>query len=134
MKKIFFVALILAILAIGVSANFAADSLNNATDLNKAIDDAKSQNKNVMLIFSQDDCYYCDLLKKDTLSNGDVISKLNEGYVTVIVDVNQQPQLAAKYKVFGTPVIVFMDSNQKDIGRIEGYVDANEFLDYIKGM
>lgn len=134
MKKIFFVALILAILAIGVSANFAADSLNNVTDLNKAIDDAKSQNKNIMLIFSQDDCYYCDLLKKDTLSNGDVISKLNEGYVTVIVDVNQQPQLAAKYKVFGTPVIVFMDQNQKDIGRIEGYVDANEFLDYIKGM
>jgi thiol:disulfide interchange protein DsbD len=134
MKKIFFVALILVILAIGISANFAAESLNNTTDLNKALDDAKSQNKNVMLIFDQEGCYYCDLLKKDPLSNSDLISKLNGGYVTVIVDVNQQPQLAAEYQVFGTPVIVFMNPSQKEIGRIEGYVGADEFLDYIKGM
>lgn len=134
MKKMLFVILVLAILAIGVSADFASDPLKNTTDLNKAVSDANSQNKNILLIFDQESCYYCDLLKEDTLSDDALISELNGNYITVIVDVNDQPQLAAKYQVFGTPTMVFLDSNQNPIGRIEGYVDADEFLDYIKGM
>ena len=134
MKKILFVLLLVALLALGISANFAADSLTNTTDLNKAISDAQSQNKSILLIFDQDGCYYCDLLKENTLSNKNLISKLNDGYITVIVDINKEPQLAAKYQVFGTPSLIFLDSNQKQIGKIGGYVDANEFLDYIKGM
>ena len=87
-----------------------------------------------MLVFDQDGCYYCDLLKKDVLSNNDVISKLNEGFITVVVDINSQPQLAAKYHVVGTPTMIFLDSNQKEINKIEGYIDAGEFLNTIKGM
>ncbi len=134
MKKILFVGLILAVLTLGVSFGFAADSLENTTDLTKAISDAQSQNKSILLIFDQDGCYYCDLLKQNTLSNKDLVSKLNEGYITVIVDINKEPQLAAKYQVFGTPTMIFLDSNQKQIGKIDGYVEANEFLYYIKGM
>ena len=134
MKKILFVLLLVALLSLGISANFAADSLTNTTDLNKAISDAQSQNKSILLIFDQDGCYYCDLLKENTLSNKELISKLNDGYITVIVDINKNPQLAAKYQVFGTPTMIFLDSNQKQIGKIDGYVEANEFLDYIKGM
>ena len=66
--------------------------------------------------------------------NNDVISKLNEGFITVVVDLNSQPQLAAKYHVVGTPTMIFLDSNQKEINKIEGYVDAGEFLNTIKGM
>ncbi|WP_407421032.1 hypothetical protein [Methanobrevibacter sp.] len=33
MKKILFVLLLVALLALGISANFAADSLTNTTDL-----------------------------------------------------------------------------------------------------
>ncbi|WP_407424024.1 thioredoxin family protein [Methanobrevibacter sp.] len=96
--------------------------------------DAQSQNKSIILIFDQDGCYYCDLLKENTLSNKELISKLKGGYITVIVDINKNPQLAAKYQVFGTPTMIFLDSNQKQIGKIDGYVEANEFLNYIKGM
>lgn len=134
MKKIFCIIMLLAILAIGMSAGYASDALNNTTDLTKAVSDAQSHNKHVVLIFDQDDCYYCDLLKKDTLSDKNLISQLNKDYITVFIDINAQPQLASKYKVFGTPTIVFLDANQKEIGRIDGYVNADEFSDYIKGM
>ena len=134
MKKVFFILIILAILTCGMSASFANEHINNTTDLNKAIEQAHAQNKNIMLLFDQKDCYYCDEMKEKTLSNPDVISKLNEGYITVIIDVNQQSNIAGKYKVFGTPTIIFLDSNQKQIGKIEGYVGANEFLDTLKGI
>lgn len=87
-----------------------------------------------MLVFGQKGCYYCNLFKEDVLSDSEVISKLNEGYITVIIDVNQQPQLASKYNVYGTPTIVFIDANENQIDRIEGYVDVNEFLDILKGL
>ena len=134
MKKVILLLIILSIFAIVCSANFAQTPLNNTTDLQKAIDDAQMQNKTIMIVFDQEDCYYCDIFKDDVLSNDDVISKLNEDFITVIIDVNQQPQLAAKYNVYGTPTIVFIDANQKQIDRIEGYVGADEFLDIIKGL
>ena len=134
MKKILYVLFVIAILTCSVSVSFAADAINNTTDLNQAVSQAQKDNKTIMLVFDQDGCYYCDLLKKDVLSNNDVISKLNEGFITVVVDINSQPQLAAKYPVVGTPTMIFLDSNQKEINKIEGYVDAGEFLNTIKGM
>jgi thiol:disulfide interchange protein DsbD len=134
MKKAFFVLIILAILTCCMSASFAGEHVNNTTDLNKAIEQAHAENKSIMLFFDQKDCHYCDEMKEKTLSNSDVISKLNEGYITVFIDINQQPKIASKYKVFGTPTVLFLDSNQKQIGKVEGYVDANEFLNNLKGI
>ena len=91
MKKILYVLFVIAILTCSVSVSFAADTINNTTDLNQAVSQAQKDNKTIMLVFDQDGCYYCDLLKKDVLSNNDVISKLNEGFITVVVDINSQP-------------------------------------------
>ncbi len=126
--------LILAILTASISAGFAADPINNATDLSGAINQAHAENKSVMVVFDQKDCKYCDMFNKDVLSNGNVISELNKNYILVFVDINAHPDIAGKYKVFGTPTTVFLDSNQKEIQRIEGYVDANEFLKVIKAI
>ena len=132
MRKIFFVFLVLAILSCGILASSATNTINNTTDLNKAVDMAKTQNKSIMIVFDQKDCHYCDEMKEKTLADNKVMDKVNKSYITVIVDINEQPNLATKYKVFGTPITVFLDANQTEIGRIEGFVDANEFLNYTK--
>lgn len=124
-------------MCVSVSAVYSADSpivdgLNSTTNLTQALSDAGTQNKNVLLIFDQDGCYYCDLLKKDVLSNGDVQKQLENGFVVVGVDIAKQPQLASKYKVMGTPTCVFLDSKGNEVQRIEGYVNASEFLNSIK--
>ena len=134
MKKVFFILIVCAVLTCGISASFASNHVNNTTDLNKAIDHAHAENKSMMLLFTQKNCYYCDELNEKTLSNPEVISKLNEKYITVVIDINDPSKVADKYKVFGTPTIIFLDSNQKEIGKIEGYVDANEFLNTLKGI
>ena len=90
--------------------------------------------KSIMLFFDQKDCHYCNEMKEKTLSNPNVVSKLNEKYITVFIDVNEQPKIASKYKVFGTPTVIFLDSNQKEMGKVEGFVDANEFLNTLKGI
>lgn len=134
MKKIIILLVVLAILSVGLSANFAANTLNNMTDLNAAISDAHSQNKSVVMIFDQDNCVYCDMLKENVLSDAKVIDVLNNRSIVVFVNINQHPELATKYKAYGTPITVILDSNQQEIGRIEGYVEADEFLKTLQGI
>lgn len=134
MKKIIILLVVLAILSVGLSANFAANTLNNTTDLNAAISGAHSQNKSVVMIFDQDNCVYCDMLKENVLSDAKVIDVLNNRSIVVFVNINQHPELATKYKAYGTPITVILDSNQHEIGRIEGYVEANEFLKTLQGI
>lgn len=134
MKKIIILLAVLAILSVGLSANFAANTLNNMTDLNAAISDANSQNKSVVMIFDQDNCVYCDMLKENVLSDAKVIDVLNNRSIVVFVNINQHPELATKYKAYGTPITVILDSNQQEIGRIEGYVEADEFLKTLQGI
>ena len=128
MKKLMFVIVILAILTLCVSASFSDDSLNNTTDLTKAISDAQTQNKSVMIVFDQKSCVYCDMLKEDVLANESVKKQLDEDYIVVIVDINEQPDVATKYNIYGTPTVVILDSSSKEVSRIDGYVEADEFL------
>ncbi len=134
LRKEFLILFILAILVASVSASFAADPINNATDLSSALNQAHADNKKVMVVFNKQDCKYCDMFKKDVLSNGNVVSEINKDYILVFVDINEHPDIASKYKIFGTPTTLFLNSDQKEIHRTEGYVDANEFLKELKAI
>lgn len=123
-------------LTVGVFAtdfeNTTIQGLNITTDVDGAMDEAGIQNKTVALIFDQDSCVYCDMLKEDTLSNEDVQKELNENYIVVLVDINENPEIADEYQIFGTPSIEFLDDNGKAINKIEGFVDSDEFLEILK--
>lgn len=138
MKK-YVILCLLAIAVISVSSVCSVDvdnqvvaGLNSTSDLNQGLDDAKLNNKTVLLIFDQESCYYCDLLKKDVLSDSEVQKILNENYTVVIVDVNEEYSLAADHRVVGTPTSIFLDSNGQEIGRIDGYVSSEEFVNELK--
>ena len=103
---------------------------------------------------------YRDLLKEERVSLPDVMSgsngtervaryqipmaagliysyaakQVDDRVLGILSRLADEAQLASKFKIYGTPTIVFLDSNQNEIHRIEGYVDVNEFLDALKGM
>lgn len=106
--------------------------LNVTTDVDDAFKESQNLNKSVALVFDQDSCVYCDMLKQDTLSNADVQSELNENYIVVLVDINKNHDIASQYQIFGTPSIQFLDGDGNDIGKIEGYLDSDEFLDELR--
>ena len=134
MKKHVLIVLAVAMLTL-TSAVYALDfddsqisGLNVTTDIDGAFSESKAQNKTLAIIFDQDNCVYCDMFKDDVLSNRDVQKELNEHYIVLLVDINKNPDIATKYKVYGTPIIQFLDSNGKEIYKIKGYVTGDEFL------
>lgn len=134
MKKHVLIVLAVAMLTL-TSVVYALDfddsqisGLNVTTDIDGAFSESKAQNKTLAIIFDQDNCVYCDMFKDDVLSNRDVQKELNEHYIVLLVDINKNPDIATKYKVYGTPITQFLDSNGKEIYKIEGYVTGDEFL------
>jgi len=139
MKKYIILCLLVLIAAVSISSvcsidvnNQIVDGLNSTSDISQGLDDAQINNKSLFLIFDQESCYYCDLLKEDVLSDSDVQKQLNENYNVVFVDINEEYDLSANYHVMGTPTCVVIDSNGHEIARIDGYMSSDEFLDELK--
>lgn len=141
MKKYILIGLLISVLlalTLTVSAvdfdDKAVPGLNVTTDVDGAFNLSQSQNKTLAIIFDQDSCVYCDMLKKDVLSDKNVQKELNDKCIVLIVDINRNPQIAAKYTVFGTPAVHFIDPTGKTVQKIDGYVECDEFLDALKGI
>ena len=141
MKKYALIGLILMsvlTLSLAVSAvdfdNSTIKGLNVTTDIDGALNEAQSQNKTVAIIFDQDGCSYCDMFKNNVLSKKNVQKELNEKCIVVLVDINKDTDSAVKYRVFGTPSVVFVDSHGSEVSVIEGYVEAGEFLETLKEL
>lgn len=140
MRKLCIVISILMILAVlaslscafSMDTNQIVDGLNATTNVTEAINIADAENKAILLIFDQDSCYYCDLLKSNVLTDKEVQNELNENYIVTIVEVNEYPQLAGEFQIVGTPTIVVLDSNLTETARIGGYVEVDELLSALK--
>lgn len=141
MRKITYLALAIILtltLTMAVSAvgqeNQTVQGLNSTRDIGLAFNESQSQNKTLLIIFDQESCVYCDMLEENTLSDVNVQKELNENYVVLFVDINKDYDVAEKYQVFGTPIVHVVSPEGKDLGKIEGYVESDEFLSELKGI
>lgn len=127
--------LLLSLTSAAYSVNFENNTipgLNMTTDIDGAVNASQYENKSLAIIFDQESCVYCDMLKEEVLSSSDVQKQLNENYVVLLADINKDPKFADKYKVYGAPTIIFLNPDGKIIHEIQGYVDSGEFLKELK--
>jgi len=111
----------------------AAD-LTWGTDLPKALAQAKTDKKMVLLDFTGSDwCGWCIKFDKDTLSTDKFAEYAKSHLELVVLDFpNTKPQsaelkaanaaLQKKYEVEGFPTFVLLNADGKEIGRQRGYL------------
>lgn len=124
MKKIVLLFFVFVISLLFIS------SFLNASDLDVSIEIAKKQEKNVLVIFSLDNCEHCDLLKKDL----DVI-KYMDSYVVCFLDSRENKRLTGKMNVKKWPTSVVMSvskENQGEASRFIGYGDKSDYEQWLK--
>lgn len=61
--------------------------IDTAGSLSEALQKAKTSDKQVFAVFESDTCTYCHQLRQNTLNDAQVMEKLNESYVVVIINV-----------------------------------------------
>ena len=94
--------------------SFAQGEIKTEIDwipLNKAKEYAKKYNKQILIFFYKNKCEYCDKMKKETLSDIEVVNTINNNFLPVKIDSrtkdtiiynnvaygNQQPASSGRY-------------------------------------
>ena len=107
--------------------------IDNAGSLSEALQKAKTSDKQVFAVFESDTCTYCHQLRQNTLNDAQVMEKLNESYVVVIINVNDSPEIASKYNVYSTPTMLILDNEGNELKSIEGYYGPEDLIKMISG-
>ncbi|MHA3770717.1 thioredoxin family protein [Verrucomicrobiota bacterium sgz303538] len=123
-----------AFVALAASSAFAASGWSD--DYNKALEQAKKENKKVLLDFTGSDwCGWCIKLDKDVFSKDEFKEYAKQNLVLVEVDFPQSKQLPQatkeqneklqkEHKVEGFPTLVLLDPEGKKLGEVVGYVQG----------
>lgn len=114
-------------------AGMAFKVVRTQSELDAALQKAKSESRPVLLNFYADWCVSCKELEVLTFSDSRVISKL-EGLEKIEVDVTRsdkdQRELLKRFDLFGPPAMIFIsaDGNEKKSARVIGYLSADKLI------
>jgi uncharacterized protein YyaL (SSP411 family) len=108
--------------------------MNWLTDFDDGLYKAKVENKVMLIYFYAEWCGWCTKLVQETLDNQKIALFLNEQFVCLKSDIDQNPSLAENYQNQIVPTTVFISSNREELGRIEGYLPPEQFLEYTKDI
>lgn len=120
------------LLAVGLVPGGAWADQINWHKYDQGLAKSKAQNKKIFLNFHADWCRYCLKMEKETFTNGDVITYMNEHFIPIMVDSDKEKQLAGQYNVRALPTSWFLEPNQSKISTLPGYVDAKQLLNILK--
>ena len=142
MKYHFFIILSLLFSVYSVSANeeqkktedrlSTISGLSWYSDINTAFNIAQQENKNVIVMVGEENCKWCNKMKKRTLTDIRIKDKF-QAYI--LVSIKRSDEVSVKYlpEFDGNiPSFFFMKSNKELIEPIVGYFAADDFLQYIK--
>ena len=94
----------------------------------KSYDDAfalaKKEQKDVLLILSQENCQACWYMKNIVLDDEQLIEKIEARYVVVELDIHKDDIHELAYS--GTPTLYFLSSDKKVIKRLNGVYNIKE--------
>jgi thioredoxin-related protein len=94
----------------------------------EALSGAAAENKHVMLYFWADWCRYCAQFNAEILPNDKVVEALNKSFLAVMINVDEEPELAAQYDAKSLPMVVFLEPGGKVAGFLPGFLPPDKFL------
>lgn len=110
-------------------------------DFPAEIEDAASDDKNLVVMFHQNGCPYCDKMRNRVYPHPKVSSLYNEKFVMIEVNVKgdldvttpkgegmAEKEFAAKQRVRATPVFMFYGKQGEEALRLTGYQDPQMFV------
>ncbi len=103
---------------------------NNASSYQEALDKAKQENKEIVLFFTADWCGNCTTMKEATISSSKVQEALKK-VVYLEIDVDNEKELVAKYKVSSIPAYFRINANEEVINQGKGYIKEVGFLNWL---
>ena len=97
------------------------------TNLDKGLAAARTSGKVLLVFFSSKTIPPCSAMKNEVLSVPKLRSAIAKMVEMVEIDVDDQPEIAGKYKVNAMPAFVILTPDGKEIDRFDGFLPAGAF-------
>jgi thioredoxin-like negative regulator of GroEL len=124
--------LVLAFLASGSGAMAAAVAVAWRTNAPVFQADAPLTNPPTLLYFTAEWCGYCKVMDRTTLADDAVVRAL-AGQPAVKIDLDEHPDLAARFQVKGVPAFLLVNDRGEEIARTVGASEAADFKRWLAG-
>ncbi|MBA4367147.1 MAG: thioredoxin [Desulfobacterium sp.] len=121
----------LGLIHIASATHAVSDEIQWQTYQN-GIANAKSEGKKIFLHFYSTLCGYCKIMDQKTFKDASVVQYLNENFVPIKVNADQQRELAIQYRVTGLPSNWFLQTDSEKIANRPGYIAPEEMISFLK--
>lgn len=92
-----------------------------------ACENARKEEKPIMLFFYLPTCVYCQQMQEDTFTDEEVV-RLSQQFVCIKIDVSREEKLREEYNVDVMPTVQFMNSQGILLQRISAKKTPNQIL------
>ncbi len=107
-------------------------------NLEKGMELAKKENKFIIIDNYADWCVACKELEKFTFPKKEVQKILKKNFIAVKLDFTEKNDKNEKIKkklgILGLPTIIFMNKEGKEIDRFSGFLDKDDFIDFVNDV
>ena len=93
---------------------------------------AKAYKQPIFIYFGAEWCAYCKIMKSQTLADTEVKNKLDNDFIVLILDSDENRSLAQKFRVAGIPSYIIINDDESIVSQDSGFKRKQEFLDWIK--
>lgn len=90
-------------------------------DFDIAMQSARNAQKNILVIFTLDNCHYCDILKKDLFN-----LELVDEYIICILDSRSNKRLTGKMNIKKWPTSLIMTVGKEVEGEVSRFIGYNK--------
>ena len=134
--KLFIVLFTLTFTLFGAHIDDFASNMGYYRDYDKAMIQAKKENKPIMLVVVGDYCPWCRKFERKTLQKAKVAINIQQNFIPVIVDKNHdQMNYPEEYYSKVVPTVYFIEPKKEEmVFESLGYVKRAEFLDTLNGV
>ena len=97
-------------------------------------DQAKRENKFVILDLEAIWCHWCHVMDETTYKTPEVIALMKSKYIPVRVDQDSRPDLSNRYEDYGWPATIVFGGDGKEIVKRQGYIEPKQMIAMLKAI
>lgn len=121
--------LVLASVFMLANTAMAKDTVIDWQKYDKAVFTKSLKDDRPILLFVKADwCPHCKKMRETTLQDTSVIKTINESFIPVLVDADNDREIVAKYRVTGLPSFLILNGKDKVLKETSGEVTIVNFL------
>jgi uncharacterized protein YyaL (SSP411 family) len=106
-------------------------AINWRDNWDSALEEAKKENRQILLELYMDGCPHCTQLHNETHADDKVVQAVNSKYIPVRLEGRQNMDIVKKFNVTGAPTTLVFAPDGKEIQRFAGFYSP---LDYLKQL